>query len=89
MQASAKRDVVNRLHRVQGHLKKVEKMLSDDAYCIDILRQSLAVRRALEEAEAEILDNHLHTCVTEAVRGEKAKREKAILELLNFFRERR
>ncbi|TSC53955.1 MAG: hypothetical protein LiPW16_240 [Microgenomates group bacterium LiPW_16] len=89
MQVHAKRKVINRLHRIQGHLKKVEEMVKKDIYCIDILRQSLAVRRALEEAEAEILDSHFHTCVTEAVRGKKEKREKAILELLNLFREKR
>lgn len=86
MQAHAKRNVINRLHRIQGHLKKVEEMVKKDSYCIDILRQSLAVRRALEEAEVEILDSHLHTCVTEAIRSKKGKREKAIIELLDLFR---
>lgn len=86
MQTHAKRNVLNRLHRLQGHLKKVEKMVEVDTYCIDILHQSLAVRRALEEVEAEILDNHLHTCATEAVKGGKEKREKAISELLDIFR---
>lgn len=89
MQTNTKSDVLNRLHRLQGHLKKVEKMIKEDSYCIDVLHQSLAVRRALEEVEALILDNHLHTCVTRAVRSEKGKREKAIIELLNLFRERR
>lgn len=86
MREPTKKDVINRLHRIQGHLKKVEEMVKKDIYCIDVLRQSLAVRRALEETEAEILDNHLHTCATEAVRGGKEKREKAISELLDIFR---
>lgn len=84
MDAVIKKDVLNRLHRVQGHLKNVEKMVQEDGYCINILHQSLAVRRALEEAEAKILDNHLHTCATHAISG--GNREKAIQELLEVFK---
>lgn len=89
MREQTKKEIINRLHRIQGHLKRVEKMVNKDVYCVDILHQSLAVRRAIEETEAEILANHLHNCVSKAVRGKKIEREKAIAELLEIFRRTR
>ena len=89
MQAAASKEIINRLHRLQGHLKRVEKMVVEGHYCIDILRQCLAVRRALQETETEILNNHLHTCVTSAIQGKKEEREQAISELLDFYRQRK
>lgn len=88
MREPTKKKVINRLHRIQGHLKRVETMVEEDFYCIDILHQSLAVRRAIEEAEAEILDSHLHTCVSQAVQGKKEEKEKAIRELLDIFKKK-
>ncbi len=60
------------LHRFQislGNLKKVVEMTKDDQYCIDILHQSQALRKALEETENLIMENHLQTCVADAIKN--------------------
>lgn len=79
----ARKDAVKRLKVIEGHLKKVRQMVEENRYCIDILQQSLAVQNALKKVDEIILDNHLHTCVAEAV-GER-KKEK-IEEILALFR---
>ena len=67
MDAQSKSDVLKRLAYVEGHLAAVRRMIEDDTYCVDILKQMYAVRRGIEKAEARILDGHLHHCVMEAV----------------------
>ncbi|HLG72929.1 MAG TPA: metal-sensitive transcriptional regulator [Chloroflexota bacterium] len=64
MQAS-KKDVLNRLATIDGHLKGIRKMVEEDQYCVDILRQTYAVERALKKVEAVLLEGHLNGCVRE------------------------
>ena len=61
-----KKELVNRLARVEGHLKKVKQMVETDCYCIDIITQSLAVQAALKKVDEMVLANHMATCVKEA-----------------------
>lgn len=84
-----KTQAINRLRRAIGHLKGVEKMIVEDKYCIDVLRQSLAVQNALKAVDRLIMDRHLHTCVSDAVRNEGEEKEKAIEEILAVFEEKR
>jgi DNA-binding FrmR family transcriptional regulator len=78
-----KKEVLNRLATIEGHLKSISKMVEDDRYCVDILRQTYAVERALKKVEAIILQNHLRGCVPAAVRE---GREEAITdELFELF----
>ena len=74
-----KPDVLKRLNYIEGHLRGIHKMVEDDAYCVDILRQTFAVRKAIEKLEALILENHLHGCVPEGI---KEGREEAVIEEL-------
>jgi DNA-binding FrmR family transcriptional regulator len=74
-----KPDVLKRLNYIEGHLRGVHKMVEDDAYCVDVLRQTFAVRKAIEKLEALILENHLHGCVPEGI---KEGREEAVIEEL-------
>ena len=67
MQAS-KADVLKRLAYIEGHLRGIRKMVEEDQYCVDILKQTYAVRRAIEKMEAILLGGHLHTCVVEGIR---------------------
>lgn len=60
--------ILHRLRIAQGHLKKVIKMVEKDEYCIDVIHQSQAVQRALEEADSVILENHLRTCVVDHIK---------------------
>ena len=62
MQAD-KKHILNRLASIEGHLKGIRKMVEDDQYCVDILRQSYAVERALKAFESALLEGHLTTCV--------------------------
>jgi DNA-binding FrmR family transcriptional regulator len=86
MDETKKKQVKNRLRSIEGHVRGIERMVEDDAYCIDVIKQSLAVQRALEKVNGIILENHLQTCVTTAIRGEEAEeRERVIGELLDVF----
>ncbi len=81
-----KQDVLNRLKSIEGHVRGIQRMVDEDAYCIDIINQILAVQRALEKINNLILERHLQTCVTTAIRGDDpAERERVIAELLRAF----
>ena len=70
-------ELQNRLSRIEGHVRGIKRMLAEHASCEDLLVQLTAVRSALNQATARLLENHLETCVTECVRagqGEKALR---------------
>ncbi len=79
-----KKDIIRRLKIIDGHLKKVIQMVEDDKYCIDILQQSAAVQSALKQVDQLLLRNHLHCCVTDAIKSNKG--DEAILELLRIFK---
>ncbi len=68
-------DLQNRLSRIEGHIRGIKRMLSEHASCEDLLIQLSAVRSALNQATARLLENHMDTCVAACVRageGEKA-----------------
>ena len=58
-------------------------MIDGEQYCVDILKQTYAVRRAIEKMEALLLDGHLHTCVVEGVRD--GREEQVIGEMLELY----
>lgn len=77
---------MNRLKTIEGHVRGVQRMVDDDAYCIDILKQTQAIQRALDKFNSIILANHLNGCVTTAIRSEQpAERERVVTELLQVF----
>ncbi len=78
-----KTDVLKRLHYIEGHLGGIRKMVDEDRYCVDILRQTYAVRMAIEKLEALILEQHLQTCVHEAITSGKA--DEVINELVQLY----
>jgi DNA-binding FrmR family transcriptional regulator len=59
--------LVNRLHRIEGQVRGIERMVEDDRYCIDILTQISAVTTALESVGLRILDSHVNHCVAGAL----------------------
>jgi len=70
-----KRDALNRLKTVRGHLDGIIRMLEADAYCVDLMKQVSATQASLERVNRIILKNHLETCFLEAVlagRGQAA-----------------
>ncbi len=79
-------NIVRRLKSIEGHVRGVEKMVEDGAYCIDIVSQINAIQAALHKVNAMVLDRHLHTCVTIAIRGDDPnERERVIDEILGVF----
>jgi DNA-binding FrmR family transcriptional regulator len=82
MQAK-KEDVLKRLNYIEGHLKGIRKMVDEDQYCVDILRQTYAVRKAIEKLESIILESHLRACVPEGMTSGKEK--EVIEELVQLF----
>ncbi len=60
-------DVLKRLAYIEGHLAGVRKMIEQDTYCVDVLKQTYAVRRAIEKMESKLLRGHLHHCVVEGI----------------------
>ena len=71
-------ELQNRLSRIEGHVRGVKRMLAEHASCEDLLIQLSAVRAALNQATARLLENHMETCVADCVRagqGEKALRQ--------------
>ena len=79
-------DILKRLKSIEGHVGGIARMVEDDQYCVDILNQIVAVQRALDKASRLVLDRHLHTCATTAIRGDDPdERERVIGEILNVF----
>ena len=75
--------LIKRLHRIEGQVRGVEKMLEDDRYCIDILTQIAAVNTALESLAFKILDEHVRHCVAGALAsGDEADAQTKTEELL-------
>jgi CsoR family transcriptional regulator, copper-sensing transcriptional repressor len=60
---SDKKQILNRLATIEGHLKGIRKMVEQDQYCVDIVKQSYAVERALQAFESALLEGHLASCV--------------------------
>ena len=83
MQESVRDESLKRLSYIDGHLHGVQRMIQDDAYCVDVLKQSFAVRRALEKLEAIMLDGHLQTCVVEGIRD--GRDQQVIGELVELY----
>ena len=69
MEERTRAQVLRRLNYVSGHVDGIKKMTEADRYCVDILKQSYAVRKALEKIEEIILEGHLQTCVVEGIRN--------------------
>ncbi|MEN6434477.1 MAG: metal-sensitive transcriptional regulator [Anaerolineaceae bacterium] len=79
-------DALTRMKTVEGHVHGIVKMLEDEKYCIDIIKQIQAVQAALNKVSTLILDNHLKSCLTTAVRGDDVdERERVLSEIAEVF----
>ena len=80
------KEALKRLKTAEGHIRGIQRMLEQDAYCIDVIKQVQAVQAALNKVNDLILENHLNTCVIEAVRGDNKKdRERVLGEIVSVF----
>src|SRR5947209_1130739 len=82
MQAD-KQEVLKRMNYIEGHLGGIRKMIEEDKYCVDILRQTYAVRKAIEKLEGLLVEGHLHTCVPEGIA--EGRSDAVIEELVQLY----
>ena len=80
---TAKEDAIKRLNYIEGHLRGIRKMVEDETYCVDILKQTYAVQRAIEKFEQVLLRDHLNHCVPEGIR--EGRDEEVLNELGELF----
>lgn len=73
------------IKRIEGQLRGVAKMVEEEKYCIDILNQIKAARKAIASLEGKILNAHLKTCVKDSIKGEKDY-ERKVEELINVLK---
>lgn len=79
-------DPLARLKTVEGHIRGIERMVEEGAYCIDVIRQIQAVQSALNKVSGMILEGHLNSCLITAVRGDDpAERERVLHEIAEVF----
>jgi DNA-binding FrmR family transcriptional regulator len=79
-------NTLRRLKTIEGHLKGVIRMVEEDAYCIDVIRQIQAVEAALNKVSSQILESHLNSCVITAIQGDDAsERERVLKEITEVF----
>lgn len=79
-------NTLRRLKTVEGHLRGVIRMVEEEAYCIDVIRQIQAIEAALNKVSSKILDEHLNSCVITAIQGSDLKeRERVLKEISEVF----
>lgn len=79
-------DILKRLRNIEGHVRGIARMVENGDYCIDIANQTIAVQSALHKVNTLLLDQHLRTCATTAMRGKSHKeRERIISEIMDIF----
>ena len=87
--AADKDALVKRLHRIEGQVRGIERMLEEDRYCIDVLTQIAAVETALQSVALKILDDHVNHCVADAMASgdadAAAEKSRELLEAVQRF----
>lgn len=78
-----KKSLINRLNRISGQINGVKKMIEEDTYCNDILIQLSAIKNSVQSLSNELLDSHIHTCLT---RDLKNGNQNAIDEIVGLFK---
>jgi DNA-binding FrmR family transcriptional regulator len=81
--------LIRRLHRIEGQVRGIERMVEEERYCIDVLTQIAAVKTALESLGFQILDDHVNHCVADALtardEGAAAEKSKELLAAVHRF----
>lgn len=81
-----KTQLLNRARSIEGHMGAIVRMLEQDTYCVDIIKQTQAIQKAIDKLNALLLKNHMNECVTTAIRSDKPQeRERVVNELLEVF----
>ena len=80
---TSREEALKRLTMIEGHLRGIRKMVDEDAYCVDVLKQTYAVQRAIEKFEQILLRDHLSHCVPDGIR--EGRDEEVLSELAELF----
>ncbi len=64
-----KQDVIPRLKRIEGQVRGVQRMVEKERYCIDIINQITAAQRALDQVGLRVMQRHIESCVTDAIKS--------------------
>ncbi len=80
---NSKQEALKRLAYIEGHLKGIRKMVEEDQYCVDVLKQTYAVQRAIQKFEGVLLHGHLNSCVPNGIR--EGRDQEVISELGELF----
>ena len=83
MLTDIKKDATNRVSYIEGHIAGVKKMILEDRYCIDILKQTHAIKAAIDKLETRLLEGHLHTCVVDGVKN--GREDEVLKELVELY----
>lgn len=87
LQDDEKKKVLNRIRRINGQVEAVGRMIENEDYCVDVMMQISAATGALSKVAEIVLENHLKTCVTEAMQNDDVKdRDQKLEELIKLFR---
>lgn len=78
-----KKDALRRLQYAKGHLDGIERMLEQDKYCVDVLKQLFAVRKSLEKLEGVLIEGHLQSCLVEGM--QQGKHDQLVKELVELY----
>jgi DNA-binding FrmR family transcriptional regulator len=79
-------NTIRRLKTIEGHLRGIMRMVEEDTYCIDVIRQIQAVEAALNKVSTKILEDHLNSCVITAIQGnDRKERERVLKEITEVF----
>lgn len=82
-----KQEALNRIRTVIGHSKGIEKMIEEERYCIDILKQVAAVQSSLSQLASLLTKDHMRVCVSEAIKeGEGEDKIEELVEVLKYLR---
>lgn len=87
MKEQIKNQVQNRLKRIEGQVRGLQKLVEQDTYCIDVITQTSAIKKALASVEDVLLESHLASCVVDQVKS--GKEDKATKEILKVYQLKR
>jgi len=87
MKLETKKPIQNRLRRIEGQIRGLQKMVEEDTYCIDVITQTSAIKSALSSVEDLLLENHLDTCASDQMKSGNVTKAKQ--EILTVYRLKR
>ncbi|TAL57524.1 MAG: transcriptional regulator [Legionella sp.] len=83
MKVDTKKQIMNRLRRIEGQVRGLQKMIDEGTYCVDVITQTSAIKRALSGVEDQLMESHLSTCVIGQMK--KGQHDKATKEILKVY----